>query len=834
MSGRAAVAKRPAEAELVPVWEGGDPFTHTDVMRVRLRDSVRALLEQPGLVGAPDPVRMAAVVLAAKARSSELTTHLKARELGRWLGVNSSIVSRVVRPHLVGEAVARTRDAVVPGTKVVVGIDWLLLPLWEARHHHPRTHPLRLAKPEFAVLLRLLEAVCAPGWSHADGTRTLPGLLGRRTGQGAATDRLALLLLVLEARSTGVVRLCGGAVDRYGRAVATLARLLSCTTVAAATVLSRLETAGVVEVRQMAGGREQLLVPAVVEAYREMRRVQRAEGRPGGLVPRQRRGRNSAGRDQDPEIPVKPQVSLGGSASDAGGDCAGLHAYHSPVATGVDEGAGSGCFSGQGRTGTGVMPVRACTREDQAAAEDATAVGSTKQMPEDGPLRGEMPMEPPADEFEGRGAGVAAGARPKAVVGEKTQQQRGVALPRDLRLRVALAPVSGLWAQLSGGQQQLVGRAAGKELALLGGLAGPESAPRLLADRLKARLKEVGGEALVRDTAGWLLGRALVQRRACSDQRCDDGIQVDTGGDCPTCGNVIHIRRAQRARLAAEVDAELPGVGETERREVLEDRLRRQAAREAEDLMCRRQQAEAEQARRAAARAEAGAQAERERAAAEAAEAARRAQPCADCGAQRSGGLCEACGYQRRTEDLVTQTALVAASWAADLTDRADIAAVTTHVRADLEDEMAMACQRFMELMDPDELHVDAAATASAVAFARLQAAEQAAAEYRSSALAKLARSPESETEAKHASATEKGRRLHRRNPDGPIATAAAEKAAHVARERTAQHLLATRLEQLRGMEGGHTDEAAPERWPDRLHKLVPRAVGNTAREVIA
>lgn len=91
-------------------------------------------------------------------------------------------------------------------------------------------HPLALAKAELATLLRLVEAVMAPGWAHRDGRVTRAGLVGTRTGRGAATDRLALLLLVLEARERGWVRLCGGAVDtRRGRAAATVARLLGCT-----------------------------------------------------------------------------------------------------------------------------------------------------------------------------------------------------------------------------------------------------------------------------------------------------------------------------------------------------------------------------------------------------------------------------------------------------------------------------------------------------------------------------------------------------------------------------------------------------------------------------
>lgn len=129
--------------------------------------------------------------------------------------------------------------------------------------------------------------------------------------------------------------------------------------------------------------------------------------------------------------------------------------------------------------------------------------------------------------------------------------------------------------------------------------------------------------------------------KACSDRRCDDGIRLDTGGECGNCGNVVHIRRARRAKIAAEVDRELPGLSEGERRRVLEERLREHAAIEAEDFVWRREQARAEQVRRDAARAALQEQAERERRATAAAVAVRQALPCEDCGQDRAAGLCE-------------------------------------------------------------------------------------------------------------------------------------------------------------------------------------------------
>ncbi|WP_257895368.1 hypothetical protein [Streptomyces anulatus] len=112
---------------------------------------------------------------------------------------------------------------------------------------------------------------------------------------------------------------------------------------------------------------------------------------------------------------------------------------------------------------------------------------------------------------------------------------------------------------------------------------------------------------------------------------------------------MVHLRRARRARTVAEIDRELPHLGDGERRRVLEERLREQATAEAEDLAWRQEQARAEKARRAADRAADQERAERERAAEAAAETIRQALACEDCGQQQAGGMCEACGYRRQT-----------------------------------------------------------------------------------------------------------------------------------------------------------------------------------------
>ncbi|MFI9588069.1 hypothetical protein ACIHCQ_41240 [Streptomyces sp. NPDC052236] len=71
-----------------------------------------------------------------------------------------------------------------------------------------------------------------------------------------------------------------------------------------------------------------------------------------------------------------------------------------------------------------------------------------------------------------------------------------------------------------------------------------------------------------------------------------------------------------------------------------------------------------------------------------------------------------------------------------------------------------------------------------------------------------MPRSAEAEAEAEAAYDTEKGRRQDRWYPDRPLARVAAEQAAEDARERTAQHMLATQLQQLRALTDGRTDAA--------------------------
>ncbi|WP_328380794.1 hypothetical protein OHB13_38225 (plasmid) [Streptomyces sp. NBC_00440] len=838
---RAALRSVPASGD------GGldDPLRLGRAMRLRLLAAVQALLADPSIAGQSDVARLAAVVLYAKSRApkgakNDNQTSIWVAELGRWMGVGGSTVNhRVLAP-------LRASDGL--HTKVVtnekghpIRLDCLVMPLWNARKSGGAGHPLALTKVELATLLHLIEALFGHGWTPEGKKPTPPGLLTGRRGKGAATDRLGLLLMVLTTRASGWLQLCGGSVKvKEGRGAATLARLLGCSPSGARKVLARLTEAGVVarqhrKTSTRMRGRARVMLLPVARAYgRTLASVEAVSGsaavfsaRPDGAVgdhaPADTAGAlgtSGIGGAKDTEDAVDRERP--GSAE--------LHADHASVVTPVVPPQLDCGFSGEGRGGEGRRPERVCAGEVLAVDGEVGAAVTGSPVEKDGPLRGEKPKKSPVDERVGqRAAGAGASGWPKAVGGKKAQQRRRVGLPADLRLRVALGPVTWLWERLSGWQQDQVEAAAKTELAHLEGLlALPDGAPRLLADRLTGRLEETGGEALVTDPYGWLIRRGLVQRPSCSDRRCDDGIRLDTGTGCENCANVVHIRRARRARVGADIDRELPGLSDDERWRVLEERLREQAAVRAEDLVWRQEQARVEKARRDATRAAAAERAEREQEAAAAADVARQELACEDCGQQQASGLCETCGYRRRTEAAIVEAGLVTATWSAVLDDPADIDAVTAHVRASLEADIERTRREFLDLVEPGELDADPVAAAAAFAFAALQTVEAALPEYRSNVLGRLCRTEEAEAEARRAYRTEQGRRWFQHNPNGADAIAAATKVADAARERTAQYLLATRLGQLR-------EQARSAPWMDRLPEFATRQLnGEVTGMVIA
>lgn len=93
--------------------------------------------------------------------------------------------------------------------------------------------------------------------------------------------------------------------------------------------------------------------------------------------------------------------------------------------------------------------------------------------------------------------------------------------------------------------------------------------------------------------------------------------------------------------------------------------------------------------------------------------------------------------------------------------------------------------------------------------FNALQVVQQALPEFRSSALGRLGGTKEADAEARRAYKAEQNRRWFRANPNGADAVAAATKAADAARERTAEYLLAVRLERLREQTAERTETDA-------------------------
>ncbi|WP_331750094.1 hypothetical protein OG529_36695 (plasmid) [Streptomyces longwoodensis] len=583
----------------VPAWgESGskrpeDPLRLGRAMRVRLRNAVQALLTDASIAAQKDVAKLAAVVLYAKSRApkgakNDNQTSIWVAELGRWLGVGESAVHRNVLAPL------KKSDGL--HTKVVTdekghptGLNCLVMPLWRARKSGETAHPLALDKAELVTLLRLIEALFGPGWSPEDKDPTPPGLLAGRRGKGAATDRLGLLLMVLNTRASGWLQLCGGSVKKKeGRGAATLARLLGCSSAGARKVLARLTEAGVVA-RQYKGtatrmrGRGRVMLLPVARAYgRTLASVEAVSGCGAVFSPRP----DSAGGDHAPadaagslDTPGIHGAEQAGKAGDQERpDSAELHADHASVVAPVVPPQLSCGFSGEGRRAEGRRPERACVREDQAANGGTIVAESAPPVAEDGPLRGEQREKSPSISSEKPGRGPVTGALVGVVDGGgQGRQQRGrVPLPPE-DLRVVLSPVGLVWARLERrGARKLVETAARSELARVIGFAGRADAPQVLADRLARRLEtQMRLGKPIADPVGWLIGLALPQRQQCGDVRCDDRVLLDSGQDCPRCAEKQDDRHDQRRAVEAAVDAAMPGASEAERRAATEQQLHR-------------------------------------------------------------------------------------------------------------------------------------------------------------------------------------------------------------------------------------------------------------------
>ncbi|MFC9295787.1 hypothetical protein ACFTWH_10735 [Streptomyces sp. NPDC057011] len=559
------------QAGPAPLRGPGRPLALGPVARARLGGAVRTLIEAHGAVG--DAIRLAAVVLAARTPAATGRVEIRTRELGRWLGLSESYVASVVIPGLRRAGIAEITSIVGPRGETR-GLQCKLLPMWRAQTIPG--HALALNRKELATLLRLLEGLFAPGWSHCDGRVTPAGLLGARTGRGAATDRLALLLLVLEATETGRVRMCAGKVaPKRGRAAVTLARRLGCSDSAGERILARLAAAGVIEKRRIRtasglGSRTHLILPAVAAAH--------AAGAKNTRIVQIFSPDGTAGPDQDSHTEVNMQLNTLLGAEEAviadPDAAAALHPYHPPVAEAVDESPGNRCLSGDAVVGNGRLPERASAREENRRTTPDHRLRSVSDA--GGPLRGAKHQRGIDQADQGRQPWPAPGAASRAV--ERPQRPRTPRPPDDLLS--ALAPVHPLWRKLHRtGARRRVLSAVRAELAELTGLAGPERAADLLADRLTRRLAEQGGPDTVADPVAWMLRRGL-PRRGCTDVRCDEGARLDDGSACGLCDLRISARRQHRRQTAAAVRAESHHLDTDQTRAETEARLRRATLRD--------------------------------------------------------------------------------------------------------------------------------------------------------------------------------------------------------------------------------------------------------------
>jgi hypothetical protein len=591
-----------------PSGDGGldDPLRLGRAMRLRLRDAVQALLADPSVAGQGDTARLAAVVLYAKSRApqgqkSDNQTSIWVAELGRWLGVGESAVHRY--------ALAPLRKSDALHTKVVTdaqgqptGLDCLVMPLWRARKNGGAGHPLALSKADLATLLRLIEALFGPGWAPKGKEPIPPGKLAGRTGRGAATDRLGLLLMVLNTRESGWLQLCGGSVNkREGRGAATLARLMGCSPSGARKILARLAEDGVVALPRKATstrmhGRGRIMLLPVARAYGRCTASVEAVSGSGPVFSARP---DSAGGDHAPVGAAGPFGTSGIEGADALGnaviperpDSAELHADHASVVTAGGSLSLSGGFSGEGREGNPGLPGRACVREE-------------------GPLRGEQLKECPIVEGVEGGRGPVVGGSVRVVDGRgESRQQRGRPLPPE-DLRAVLAPVDLVWARLERpAARRLVEAAVRGELKTVEGFTGRADAPQVLADRLARRLADqmrLAGP--IQDPVGWLLARGLPQRQWCAELRCDEGVLLDSGRECPRCEDRQVDRRARRSAVAAAVDAAMPHATEAERRAEVDRQVHKRVTAQA---WAREREREQVRARKAAAKARAAAAAER-------------------------------------------------------------------------------------------------------------------------------------------------------------------------------------------------------------------------------
>lgn len=791
-------------------------------MRSALLSSVRNVLDDPRLDGVCDSVRLTSVLLLAKAPVASSHVITMSRDLGGWLGYGVSHVAHTVVPLVRASGIA-TCDSARDAAGWTHALDFELLPLKEARAQQGLTPLSLLNKRDLATLLHFCEAVLCPGWAPKDKAATPAGFLAKRRGRGSATDRLAMLLLALNARPDGSVPMAPGRLPKgYSRSEVTVARLLGCDVEVARGVLERLLVlGGVAWDRPERFGQDRLLVPAIRSAYGRARAASRpaepaGTDAPDSNVPEEpvagascaqcaEDGEceglvlagdgwaqlsfadvpfevpDSACGDQKPESGSSPQVDTGFDGGSGEARCADPHAAHPPVVPLCTSSTGDlDCFSGSAVLGE--APLRECARADEDLPETtevlAGAAGGT------GPLRGEQQSASTGSAWDSpvRTAGFV----------------RPVGVPEDLT--VALAPVAWLWAGLGRASTGAwLAKNVRRELVRLRTFVGDGEgvAERRLAERLKRRLDRQ--RTPVQDLAAWLIRRGLPQNNGCWSNLCDDGIRIDSGGTCPSCDCLIGDRRGLRQIVATEVAAQHPHVAAGEWRGVYEDALRAKFEyQSAMDAVRREREAERQVAFHAAIEEQKAQLAEEE--------VRRAARPCEDCGRAEAAGLCPVCSLRRSTKALVDQAVDIAVAVRADVDDPQAVATLTAQVAEDTWEVVRGAGA-------PDGTDDPVCR-----AFAEKDLATKLLEQRRQRALQRLRESGPAEMEAAH---------VRRMTLHGMFPTQKnrqrAEKAAAKARERVAQDLLREFLGDLARARAAAVPRERPPAWSERCPDLAAR-----------
>ncbi|MGW0932932.1 hypothetical protein [Streptomyces sp. NPDC002644] len=810
----------------------GHPLCLGRSMRTALRTAIHALLQHPTLSDAPHSARAAAVVLLAKTNAGSGHASLTTSELGRWLGCSASHVNHTVLPELRDGAAEVEPQRGADG--FVEGLLWRLLPFAAARKLGCPSDPLALSRAELATLLRLCEALFGPGWAPPGKSPVPAGELARFRGHGASALRLAGLLLALEARSDGWVRMRAGRLpvgptgvagreDGWLRADVTVAGLLGCAVPTAARIVDRLVAAGLLEV--VAGdrpGRDRLRVLPVAAAYAQLRTEAAGEKtavepepetEPNSASPASPCGCSCACTAGDDEETVRlsgpgwqqlgfdtcvtddvsassdsnstenafPQVPHGVPDSGAADGPAEFHTHHAPVAPPSSSPTRlSSGFSGSAVRGGGRLRERAPAREDcpPAAPGSRTADRGRGGVP----LRGEKPTT---------------GTRHHTSVAAAELR-----LPAGLE--VALAPVAWLWAGLAAARVRWLTGIVRAELVRLEGLLGSAAAAQhALAARLQRRLNAQGGVA-VRDFAAWLIGRGLPQRAGCWSVLCDDGLRLDVGAECESCTCLVADRRGVRRAAAAEVNRRHPGAPAPERQVLVDTELRDRWQRQLTRDRARHEAAVALRERRD--RALAG------RKAAAHTETAPAGAPCVHCGAEDVGGECLPCVLAAGTRRGVTEAVELALTRVADEGPdavRATVAEAEAEVRAAVREAGTQA------VADAP----DGPGAALAHAFAERERARALVDEYRARVAAELEDSPVVRAEL------EQLRRavLRRVRPVTEAALRRADDVAADARGRVVEDLLRRRLAVVRQARTSGPQEGDRQAWAARLEELAAR-----------